>query len=76
MEKISDDAASELTIDWGDGVLYNRDKVFTEMLAMVSAGVLKADELVAWYYGINSEDEKNAELIKQKMPEMSNLLEI
>jgi len=73
--KISDDAASELTIDWGDGVLYNRDKVFSEMLAMVSAGILKPDELVAWYYGINAEDGKNAELIKQKMPELGNLLE-
>ena len=64
----------ELVIDWGDGILYNRDKTFTEMLNMVAAGILNPAELIGWYYGINTEDERNKELIKQKMPEMDNLL--
>lgn len=69
------DLDKDFSIDWGDGVLYNRDKVWTEMVQMVQSGILKPEIAVAWYYDIPWETPKDLEKIKEKyIPEMVGLL--
>jgi A118 family predicted phage portal protein len=65
----------DFSIDWGDGVLYNRDKVWTEMAQMVQSGMLKPEIAVAWYYDIPWETDADLEAIKERyLPEMTGLL--
>ena len=63
-----------LVVDWGDGVLYNREKVGQEMLAQVQAGILKPERYLAWYYEFPCETEADMAKIRQDyMPELSAL---
>ena len=41
-----------LTIDWGNGVLYDRDKAWAERKEMVAAGLLKPELALAWYFNL------------------------
>ena len=64
-----------LVIDWGDGVLYNRDRTWGEYQQMVAAGMLRPEIALAWYFGEKWNTEKDLEKIAKKyMPEMETLL--
>lgn len=63
-----------LVVDWGDGVLYNREKVGQEMLEQVQAGILKPERYLAWYYELPCETEADmAKIRRDYMPELSAL---
>lgn len=66
----------KISIDWGDGVLYNRDKVNQEMLAQVQAGLLTPERYLGWYYEqpANTPEER-ARIRKDYMPELNDLAE-
>lgn len=53
--------------EWGEGVSIDRDKEFTRQLQLVTAGKLKAEKLIAWYFGC-SEDKA-----KEYMPDSAPL---
>lgn len=57
----------ETVFEWGDGVTEDRDKEFTRRLQLVTAGKLKAEKLLAWYFGC-SEDKA-----KEYMPDSAPL---
>lgn len=66
----------KISIDWGDGVLYNRDKVNQEMLAQVQSGLLAPEIYLGWYYEMPYETpEDRAKIRKKYMPEIESLTE-
>lgn len=54
------------TLDWGDGVLYDRSRVWAEQQAMVAAGLLRPELALAWYYGLPHESEADLRAIRER----------
>ncbi|WP_312280789.1 phage portal protein [Oscillibacter sp.] len=71
------DPEKDITVDWGDGVLFNRDKAWAELSGMVASGMLKPEVAIAWYYNLPfPETPKDLENIRSKyMPEIERLTE-
>lgn len=68
--------SSEIVIDFGDGVLYNRDKTWSEYIQMVHAGLLKPELAVAWYFNLPHKTKADFEKIRRDyMPELEELTE-
>lgn len=64
----------KLSIDYGDGVLYNRTQTANEMLTMVGAGLLKPELYLAWYYELPHSTPEDLENIrKEYMPELTQM---
>ena len=71
------DVEKDLIVDWGDGVLFNRDKAWAELSGMVGSGMLKPEIAVAWYYDIPfPKTPADLEKIREMyMPELEQLTE-
>lgn len=66
----------ELSISWGNGVLYDADKTHAENMQMVAAGMLKPELAIAWKFGLPWDTPKDLQNIREKyMPQMEQLLE-
>ncbi|MBE6771064.1 MAG: phage portal protein [Ruminococcaceae bacterium] len=66
----------KISVDWGDGVLYNRDKTWQELKEMVAAGMLKPEIAVAWYFNLPCKTKADLQKIREKyMPEIEDLTE-
>lgn len=66
--------SESLRIDWGDGVLFNRDKVWSEYMQLVQAGMLKPELAVAWYFSLPCKTKADLERIRRDyMPEPERL---
>ncbi len=62
-------------IDWGNGVLYDEDKTWTDYKAMVAAGMLKPEYAVGWYFGQPVDTPEALEKIRAMyMPEIESLM--
>lgn len=46
------DPETDLSINWGNGVLYDADKAWSEIMQMVGAGLLKPELALAWKYDL------------------------
>lgn len=69
--KVNDE---DVIIDFGDGVLYNRDKTWNEYCSMVQMGLIKPEIAVAWYFELPHETEHDIEEIRrQYMPEIESM---
>ena len=55
-----------MQIDWGDGVLYDRSRVWAEQQQMVSAGLLRPEIALAWYYNLPAETEEDLRAVREK----------
>lgn len=63
-----------LNVTWGNGVLYDADKEWTERKEMVQMGLLKPELALAWKYDLPAETEADLAFIRQKyMPELEDL---
>ena len=63
-------------IDWGNGVLYDKDKEWAETMQLVSAGMLKPEIALAWKYGLPWETAGDLQKVREKyMPELDSMLE-
>lgn len=63
-----------LVVDWGDGVLYNRDRTWAEYKEMVAARMLKPELALAWYFNLPHETPGDLQKIRENyMPELSSL---
>lgn len=63
-----------MTVTWGNGVLYDADKEWTDRKEMVQMGLLKPELALAWKFDLPSETEADLEAIRQKyMPELADL---
>ena len=58
--------AAALSIDWGDGVLYDRARVWAEQRDLVDAGLLRPERALAWYYGLPQQTEADLQRIRQQ----------
>ena len=64
------DPEKDVTISWGNGVLYDEDQVWTEYKAMVSSGMLKPEIALGWYFDLPTETEADLAYIRKRyMPE-------
>ena len=53
-------------IDWGDGVLYDRARVWAEQREMVTDGLLRPEIALAWYYNLPAETEDDLRTVREK----------
>ena len=68
------DAQKEIVINWGNGILYDEDKVWTEYKSMVSSGMLKPELAIAWYFNEPCKSPADIDRIRKKyMPEIESL---
>lgn len=66
----------KIVIDFGDGVLYNRDKTWQEYKEMVQMGLIKPEIAVAWYFNLPCKTKPDIEKIRRDyMPELEELIE-
>lgn len=61
-----DAAPAPLTIDWGDGVLYDRSRVWGEQQAMVADGLLRPELALAWYFDLPHDTEADLQRIRTR----------
>lgn len=67
-------AEDEVTIDWGNGVLYDEDKTWADYLDMVSRGLLKPEIALGWRFNMPTETDADLAKIREKyMPALENL---
>lgn len=63
-----------LTVTWGNGVLYDADKEWTDRKEMVQMGLLKPELALAWKFDLPCETEADLAAIRKKyMPELADL---
>lgn len=53
-------------IDWGNGVLYDEDKLWQGYLQMVSEGLLKPEIALGWRFNLPAETEEEQRRIRQR----------
>lgn len=68
------DPAKDISISWGNGILYDEDKVWSDYKAMVAAGLLKPEIAVGWRFDMpNETDGDLAKIRKKYMPTNENI---
>ena len=66
----------DITIDWGNGVLYDEEKTWTDYKAMVASGLLKPEIAVGWYFGMPTDTEAQLNKIRAKyMPQIESMMQ-
>ena len=50
--------AGEVTVDWGNGTLYDQEKIWADYMEMVDKGILKPEVALAWRFGLAGESEQ------------------
>lgn len=64
------DPETDVTISWGNGILYDEDQAWTDYKAMVAAGMLKPEIALGWYFDMPTETPEDLAAIREKyMPE-------
>ena len=66
MYELAPEADVSLSCTWGDSVLEDTDKEFQRRLQLVTAGKLKAEKLLSWYFGCTEEE------AAEYLPDLSN----
>lgn len=65
------DPATDIVIDWGDGVLFDRTRTWSEYQSMTAAGLIKPEIALAWYFDLPHETPEDLQDIREKyMPEL------
>ena len=69
-------AEDDVSIDWGNGILYDEDKTWADYLDMVARGLLKPEIALGWRFGMPTETEAELAAIRAKyMPELKQLVD-
>ena len=64
-----------VTVDWGNGILFDEEKTWAGYLDMVSRGLLKPEIAVGWRFGMPTDTEADLKKIREKyMPEIESLM--
>lgn len=65
-----------VSVDWGNGILYDEDKIWADYLDMVSRKMLKPEIALGWRFGMPTETEEDFAAIRAKyMPEIQQMME-
>lgn len=69
------DPEKDVTIEWGDGVLFDRTRTWQEYTGMVASGLLKPELAIAWYFDLPTpKTPADFEKIRTEyMPEMEEM---
>lgn len=59
-------AAETVVIDWGNGVLYDEEKLWQEYKDMVARGLLAPEVALGWRFNLPSDTEEQREYIRKK----------
>lgn len=71
-----DIAPDDIAIDWGNGILYDENKTWTEYKSMVAAGLLKPEIAIGWYFNMPTETQSDLEKVRERyMPEITALMD-
>lgn len=63
-----------VTIDWGNGVLYDEEKTWADYLDMTARGLLKPEIALGWRFGMPTETPEDLAAIREKyMPDLDTL---
>lgn len=63
-----------ISIDWGNGTLYDEDKTWADYLDMVARGLLKPEIALGWRFNMPTETEKDLAAIRAKyMPALEQM---
>lgn len=66
----------KVSIDFGDGVLYDRDRANQELLTQVQMGLLSPERYLGWYYELPADTpEERAAIRAAYMPELEQMVE-
>lgn len=66
--EVNDDSIS---IDWGNGILFDEEKTWADYMAMVAAGLLKPEIALGWRFGMPTDTPAQLEKIRKKyMPDV------
>lgn len=57
---------TQVSIDWGNGILYDEDKTWEEYKAMVASGLLKPEIALGWRFNMPVDTEAELTAIRQK----------
>lgn len=69
-----DMAEEDVAIDWGNGVLYDENKTWTDYKAMVAGGLLRPEIAVGWYFGLPTDTPEALAAIRERyMPQLEAL---
>ena len=60
-----DEAA--VTIDWGNGTLYDEDKLWAAYVQMVQLGMLRPEVALGWRFNMSAENEADFAAIREKL---------
>lgn len=62
-----------VSVDWGNGILYDEGQTWEEYKNMVSAGLLKPEIALGWRFNMPAETQEELAAIREKyMPEQTN----
>lgn len=57
---------ARVSIDWGNGVLYDEDKTWENYLNMVKEGLIKPEIALGWRFGMPAETESDLQAIRSR----------
>lgn len=64
------DPNKDVTISWGNGILYDEDQAWADYKALVAAGMLKPEIALGWYFDMPTETDGDLAKIRSKyMPD-------
>ena len=58
--------STAVRFDWGNGVLFDEEKVWADYLAMVDKGLIAPEVALGWRFGMAAETEEQRAAIRQK----------
>ena len=69
------DTENDVAVSWGNGILYDEDKVWSQYTALVASGMLKPEIAIAWYFDLPFPETPNdfAKIRERYMPELEAL---
>jgi len=68
-------AEDAVTIDWGNGVLFDEDKTWAGYLDLVARGMLKPEIALGWRFGMPTDTEDDLKKIRKKyMPVIEKMI--
>lgn len=55
----------ELTMDWGNGTLYDQEKTWAEYVEMVDKGLLKPEIALSWWFHVPGQTDEDLQRVRQ-----------
>ena len=56
----------EVSIDWGNGILYDEDKKWSDYKDMVARGILKPEMALAWRFNLPCDTQEECAYIRKR----------